>query len=490
MNSNEAAAIPNQGTQRERRVLTSLVIDNLLWVEKLEQLELEGQEERARSSRQEFLNKILSPAGAPGDPSEPVPREGDNGFVYAAAKGAELSTDDRPVEDRARPSSPNGPFSFHNDADDEDSSSEEKQSSKGMKTIECLLYSPRTSQIVLNTVPHGRRRTKSISERLSKVERAESTVGSLLEDYTYVDSNSAEEYHNGCFREEIKSQADESDRGQETSQDTSWYPGFASAPTQGPIPQPTVENLQRLPYHDAPRNAHIPPKQPGPVPELATDYPPRQPHAFNSGAQRPPMQHAPVGGTAPAFSNAGNPGVSGYAHTPEPFIEYGEQYGPGPRSRQRQVHFGSSDSESSYERTRSRSRSRSRTRPPGYRRRRKRSESVDFVRKGIDLMEEVAQRLSIPRIELQKMQEQCSALEQEQRIERAKERVKQETLDAIKAEQARQSESHAASERSKSVILKDCLGRSFSFPIEACRSWQVSLTKSPSTQCVRSASLG
>ena len=81
------------------------------------------------------------------------------------------------------------------------------------------------------------------------------------------------------------------------------------------------------------------------------------------------------------------------------------------------------------------------------------------------------QRITSHQVEYYKLQEQNRNLELELRFERAKEQIRQETLDSLKAHQDREAES-------KPLTLKDCLGRRFSLPMQACRSWQVSAQSS------------
>ena len=103
-----------------------------------------------------------------------------------------------------------------------------------------------------------------------------------------------------------------------------------------------------------------------------------------------------------------------------------------------------------------------------------REREPDIFPRDMVTVDAMIQSMTFHQVEHYKLQEQNRNLEQELRFERAKEQIRQETLNSLKAHQDREAESRAAVENSKPLTLKDCLGRSFSLPIQACRSWQVS----------------
>ena len=110
--------------------------------------------------------------------------------------------------------------------------------------------------------------------------------------------------------------------------------------------------------------------------------------------------------------------------------------------------------------------------PPGASRNEGQAQAPTSV-EWFEILNKIVERTSVSQVELQRLQEQYRELEVEHRLHRAREDAKREALDALRVNETSQSP-HPAVVPSKPLILKDFLNRSFEFPFETCKSWEVS----------------
>lgn len=327
---------------------------------------------------------------------------------------------------------------------------------------------PRTSEILLSAIPH--RTTSNPShpgsyskESQSLEERAEGTVDSLLQEYSYVTG------------------------------EASWN----AQPPRTARSSPTVELPYEPPYepnNPQPRPSSGPAKEPGEQPHYMPSAHYSQPYDRYAGDTVPSftdLPHQPYNSqTAHEFRN------QTYQRTNDQSIpneipehsRYGDvpksseaPYTPSaqPRSRERhrsrRVSFVSSDTESDSERVRTRSRrpsQKSTTRSNGGH---LKDEDEHEVRlRAIEVADKFMGWLSRPRVELGIMEDRYRRLEEEVRLKRAVEEARKEAFSAAKEEQTQQLALENAAEKAKPVIFKDGTGRKFCLPIESCKTWQVS----------------
>ena len=434
------AGEPLAEATRKRRVLIALVIDNELSVENLERLERETQES-CGPLPPNFLNNFVNSAKVSGMNHDRSDEDYDaNTMVLARSADQGI----HPPDDSPPPAGPSSDREVHfenaNLHGDEDADSVSGVDGSTAGNIrEILLYDPPTSEILLDAVPH--RKSEEYREEgpngESPLGRAEGTVNLMLDQYT-----------NPVYQESSPKADDKrlSVRGRLGS-----FERARPAPAMAPGSWPTTQT-----YHPGPQLNQ----------DRMKDSKGFHPARFSGNqaerfSRNPREFMAPPPAKDDIYEVRQRPSVS----EREPVFVYDGFSTDYSRSNSP----SSSDDDSLvYRKPRFRSNGKGPKSHSRHKSVRTRTEDV--------LMDEIISRATQPHVQLARLEDKHRALEQEVKMERAIARAKQEARDSINDANKRDTESFAKLQQNKPVVLKDCLGRSFSLPIESCRSWEVRLT--------------
>ncbi|KAL9056002.1 MAG: hypothetical protein Q9162_003181 [Coniocarpon cinnabarinum] len=90
----------------------------------------------------------------------------------------------------------------------------------------------------------------------------------------------------------------------------------------------------------------------------------------------------------------------------------------------------------------------------------------------LDVLSCIAERMSAPYLELNKLREQFKELEMEQKIERERDLAKKEAFATMEADSSNYISTPSESLPLHTITVRDFLGRSFEVPLECCKSWE------------------
>lgn len=422
-----------------RNQAVSLVVDNLFTIRNLQLLESEAEQIRMNSVEQSAKEQVPPPPGALPMVASKSNSKGQPSFANGLADSAGRSH--RSLRARDETKTLEAPRSFpplnerkgnHNYGDD----------IPPHELPDCPLYKPRTSELLLHITRHkqGPNDTDDLEGEFnlqSPMEKAESTVDTLLEDYTYVRSST---------------------KRPESSLDTEF-------PSDGAeVPADEYNMIGDEPYYAFQQPAWNHSDRGSPIRQSATQHKGLFPVPSNrtyDGSEPHPKKKT-VENILPPVSRR---------RSPPPMIIRPRSRGKGilrtspVKNRRKQSTPRSPSTSSSGSATSSSS---------SHRLRRKKYREAAEAIGGI--LEPVIKNM-MPYHYLESLEEKrernlASIID---RIDKAAQGAKEATISAIRLEKERQADTFTATERANPVVLKDCLDRTFILPIESCRSWQVSI---------------
>ena len=479
----------------------------MLHIETLQGLETGAEQESARLLREGFLDKVLSRSDY-GDSQEYDERQAPRDYVSAAPLDNGHST-----SDQSQPGSPDAvpanqvPTQQTSVRDGSGVTPSEDTSSlpEKLQKANFLCYTPKTSEMILEVVPHGAKDIASIYANRTQVERAKTTIYSLLQEYTNVQPDetkeSTESFDNITALSVVRDVPRSDDSGRKESEiwdEQTDHGATEQSKTSSYRQQHGVDDRRTGPEHSSERDLQRSRTYHHQRPDAPYYYPPNvKPANYALPQFFPPYYQSPsLHAQGLSYHQAPYTTVpQALFHTPagtmpSSYVHPCEQTRPchGGHNSQLQCQHCVSHAKPS-------------AAPPagasacsachnlegiclsptpllGNPWRDDRHEHLQdsqISTKTILLLEEIAGNLATSRKEALHLQMHCTKFEQELHVEREKERLKQDAMETYKCQSEENTSIIAAEEQEKLVKLKTGHGKSFCIPIEACKNWQVGL---------------